>query len=95
MLNFAYYYNPKYFKQINTLDINETLNESFEKEHIVGLHSIDQIEYQKWEKILYMDAGANFTYPNNNIEKNSDIKYRLINRYHFDEIFNISEYELK
>lgn len=94
-LNFAYYYNIDMFKDYNVKDIYSNINNSLIAENIYSINNISEIDYKKWNKIVYLDAAANFLEPNNNIIKELDTKYKLKKNYKFDEIFNVFVYELK
>jgi hypothetical protein len=44
------------------------------------------------DKIVYLDAGANFSFPNNNILNLLENKLVLKNKYEYYEIFKIYEF---
>jgi len=93
-LNFVYCYNIQYFKEYD--DKNKML-QFLRSENIFPISSYNQIDtnlIKNMDKIIYLDAAADFSYPENNIKNKLDLKYRLKNEYKFYEIFNVYEYEL-
>ncbi len=64
-------------------------------ENVYGVNSITEIDFKKWKKIVFLDAAASFSYPNNNINSALDSSYQLLKKYHFYEIFNVFEYKMK
>lgn len=95
ILNFAYYYNIEIFKDYNTNEIYSNIDKSLNLEGIYGVNSINEINFKKWDKIIFLDAAASFSYPNNNIKNQLDANYNLKNKYEFYEIFNVFEYKSK
>jgi hypothetical protein len=64
-------------------------------ENVYGINNINEIDFKKWNHIVFLDAAASFSYPNNSIKNNLDVNYELKNTYHFYEIFNVFEYKLR
>lgn len=95
ILNFAYYYDIEVFKDYNVDNIYSNINESMRNENVYGINNINQIDFKKWNHIVFLDAAASFSYPNNSIKDNLDVNYELKNTYHFYEIFNVFEYKLR
>lgn len=95
ILNFSYYYNINIFKDYNTNEIYSNANKALSSENIYGINNIKEIDFKKWNSIVFLDAAANFSYPDNNIKKELDKTYHLKNEFKFYEIFNVFEYELK
>lgn len=95
LLNFTYYYDINIFKDYNVDNIYSNINKSLKMENMYGINNINEIDFRKWDNIIFLDAAANFSFPNNNIKHTLDVNYKLINKYHFNEIFNIYEYKSK
>lgn len=95
IFNFVYYYNIDVFKDYNANDTYSNINNSLISENVYSINNISEIDYGKWNKIVYLDAAANFSHPNNNITKELNAKYKLKSNYKFDEISNIFVYESK
>ena len=97
-LNFVYYYNIEYFKGYDEKKIKNKIHKNLNSENIFPISSYNQIDtnlIKNMDKIIYLDAAADFCYPENNIKNKLDLNYRLKNEYKFYEIFNVYEYELK
>jgi mannosyltransferase len=95
ILNFVYYYDREIFKDYNTDDIYSNINKSLNSENVYGVNRIDEIDYKEWDKIVFLDAAASFSDPNNNVKTELDANYDLTNHFYFYEIFNIFEYKSK
>lgn len=94
-INFVYYFNLQYFKQ--NKDKNNMLK-LLNTENIFPIYSYEQIDtsvIKYKDKIIFLDAAADFCYPKNNIKHFLNTSHNLINQYKFYEIFNVYEYELK
>ncbi|MBM3419285.1 MAG: hypothetical protein FJY17_10255 [Bacteroidetes bacterium] len=97
-LNFVYYYNMQYFKGYDEKKIKNKIHKYLNSENIFPISSYNQIDtnlIKNIDKIIYLDAAADFCYPENNIKNKLDLNYRLKNEYKFYEIFNVYEYEVK
>lgn len=95
ILNFAYYYNIEIFKDYNAKDIYSNIDKSLNLEDIYCINSVNEIDFTKWDKIVFLDAAASFSYPNNSIKNKLDANYNLINKFEYYEIFNVFEYQSK
>jgi uncharacterized membrane protein len=95
ILNFEYYYNKEVFKKYNTDNIYSNINQSINLDNIYSINNIQEIDFKKWNKVVFLDAAANFSYPDNNIKQELDKNYVLKNKFYFAEIFNIFTYEKK
>lgn len=95
ILNFAYYYNIEVFKDYNVDNIYSNINESMRNENVYGINNINEIDFKKWNHIVFLDAAASFSHPNNSIKNDLDVNCELKNTYHFYEIFNVYEYKLR
>ncbi len=95
LLNFIYYYDIYGFKQYDVNDIYSKINQILSSQNIYGIKNIKDIDLGKSQHVIYLDAAADFSYPNNGIKSELDANYDLVNKYKFYEIFNIFEYRLK
>ena len=96
-LNFVYYYNRDLFKNIIEEKDKNPLNEYLNTENIFPIISYNQIDtalIKKAHKIIFLDAAADFDYPNNNIKNYLNSNYTLTKQYKFHEIFCIYEYDI-
>lgn len=95
VLDFAYYYNLDYFRDYNTKDIYLNAGNHLNQENIYGINNISEVNLEKWNKVVFLDAAADFLNPDNNIRSVLDAKYKLKNNYKIYEIYNIYEYEVE
>ncbi len=93
-LNFLYYYNINWFKDFSGMYTDKTDN-CLHKDNIYPITDQSQIDTNKInlaEKTFYLDAAANFSYPNNNIFNKLNNILSLQNKYEFYKIFKIYEF---
>jgi len=95
ILDFSYYHDQKLFKDYNTEDIYANADKGLRMENIHGINSIDEIDLSNWERVIYLDASADFNNPNNNINNVLNEKYDKQNQYEVYEIYTISEFQVK
>lgn len=95
VLNFSYYYDREIFKNYDINNIYSNIVKALAIQNIYGINNINEIDYKKWGRIVYLDAAAAFSYPDNNIRKELEANYNLKGEYKFYEIFNVFEYEAK
>lgn len=91
MTNFAYYYNQNYFKQIDQKSEYGKLEGSLKNENIYFINRLDPTIYEKinaFDKIIYLDAGADFASPDNFIKQDLFSNYKLAEEKFYFEIFN-------
>lgn len=92
LINFAYYYDIETFKNYNEDSIYSNIITSLKLENVYGVNNIDEIDVKKWKRIVFLDAASSFSFPYNNIKKELDANYALVNQNHFQEIFDVYEY---
>ncbi len=93
-LTFSYHYNLNSFTNAN----KEYLNNYLSKENIYPIYGASELKEDinnNSDKIIYLDAGADFGLPNNGILQNLNSHYKLIKLYKVDEVFKIYEYTSK
>lgn len=96
-LNFVYYYHPGWFKE-TAVKNQSALNEYLHADNIYPINHYQQIDTSSIagvEKIIYIDAAADFVFPNNRIKQFMDLNFRAIEHIHIYDIFNVYVYELK
>lgn len=97
-LNFVYYYNLDYFMDENEIQIKENIRKHLHKEHVFPISHAIQLAQQPLmpgDKILYLDTGADFTYPENQIRAYLDDHFEQRQAIRFDELFQLFEYSVK
>lgn len=90
--NFAYYYDKKIFQNITPGKEYETLTASMNAENIYPVRNINEIDQQvleNFKKVIYLDAAADFSNPENGILKTLESKFTLKNKQHFNTIFEV------
>lgn len=93
---FAYHYNLRDFKNSKGIDPLSRLCENFSKQNIVFVNhysEISNIEEDKFNKVLYLDAEANFAMPDNKVSDYLVSRKKLVTTRKFKESFVVSEFE--
>ncbi len=91
-LGFLYYYNIDYFKTTKINKISQVLMQ----DNIYPIKDISRISpilLNKADKVIFMDAASEFSYPNNKIKETLASFLSLKSKTHFKEIFDIYEFE--
>ena len=89
---FAYSYNRSYFKNINQDGEYASLDNQLKSEHIYFVNDIDfaaDIVLHQFDTIIYLDAGADFAMPNNNIKKVLSTHFTELDNRYRDNFFKI------
>lgn len=97
-MNFIYYYNLKCFKNYNSKSVKANMHKYLTEENIYPINNqsqIDSIQLQEFERILFLDAGADFSFPNNDILQKLKDNAVLENKYEFEEIFMVYEFKIR
>ena len=94
--NFSYYYNPYFFTQLNQIQEYGVLENHLAKDNIFFVDFIDSTLWNKinnFDRILYLDAAADFAAPQNFINRDLSAVFHLKSKTHFDEIFDVYEFD--
>lgn len=94
VLNFAYYYDPKLFRDVDQVGVYDKMIYEFSKRDIFAVYHMPTDVILK-RKVIYLDAAADFSDPGNNILNTLNSAYTLKQVHHFETIFNVYEFELK
>jgi hypothetical protein len=97
-LNFIYYYNIDCFKDYNTIDIKYNIYKYLHSKNIYPIDSKNQLDtslIKKADKIIFLDAGANYSSPDNNIFQTLEQHYKLQSKYEYYEIFRVYEFKVE
>ena len=89
---FAYSYNQSCFKNINQKSEYAAIDHQLKSDHIYFVNDIDYTAdsvLQQFDTIIYLDAGADFAMPNNNIKKVLHAHYTELNNHYSDNFFKI------
>ena len=95
MLNFTYYYDRALFSRYNTKDIYGNMNTFLNKRNIYGIGDVKQVDLEKYQRVVYLDAAASFSFPNNNILNTLEQTYYKKSSFEFRDIFTVYEFETK
>ncbi len=94
--NFVYYYNAGYFKDVNGTDFPGKMHQLLAQDRIYPVIDQDQIDtnlISHADKILFIDAAADFLYPENNIFTFLSQRFPKYKKYNFPEIFALYVFE--
>jgi hypothetical protein len=95
-LNFAFYYDKSLFKNIGNESIEEGIVKRLEEENVYGITHSNQLNkevFTKYKKIIYLDAGADFTYPKNGIKQAIETKFKHSDTFNYGDAFALHVYE--
>jgi hypothetical protein len=95
-MNFVYYYNRLYFQDFDSRDIKGRMYKHLKKENIfpiLGDSQIDTCMLRKADRIIFLDAAADFTFPENNIHKTISSFFPEFVTYEYPEIFKVFVYD--
>lgn len=91
LTNFAYYYNTDYFKTTSENEY-EALELKLHNENIYPVRSINEVDktlLESTERIIYLDAGADFSNPENEVLTTLEKGNVLLGKTKFKEIFTV------
>lgn len=91
LTNFAYYYNTNIFR-ITSDNEYEALESELKKESVYPIRNITEINHSIIDsaaRIIYVDAGADFSNPGNNVLSSLENKFGAVEKKHFEEIFDV------
>ena len=93
--NFAYYYSAEIFKGIDLQNPYYQITKNLQKDDIYTINNINEVNLDNCKKVVFVDAAAQFSFPENNIMNMLEKEYKLKNTYKYYEIFNVYEFEKK
>lgn len=88
-LNFTYYLDYTLFVKAKSVD---EINEELKARNIIGVNNIEKVDLTNSKHIIYLDAGADFSYPDNNILNRLTADYTLESKQEVYDIFTIYEF---
>ena len=97
-LNFAYYYNVKYFEDYNTTNLKENIHDYLKAEHIYPVKSSKQLDSSltvDTETIIYVDASADYHYPDNQIKTKLNANFQMQDSINYNSLYNVYRYTKK
>lgn len=90
--NFTYYYSSEIFKEIDNQNPSYKISENLIKQNIYTINNINEVDLSGCDKIIFLDAASQFSFPENNIINILEKTYKLKDTYKFYEIFNVYEF---
>ena len=90
--NFTYYYSSEIFKEIDNQNPSYKISENLIKQNIYTINNINEVDLSGCNKIIFLDAASQFSFPENNIINILEKTYKLKDTYKFYEIFNVYEF---
>ena len=97
-INFMYYADRPCFENYNTRFINTNSHNCLNTNHIYPLNLAEEMESSRLEqcdRVVFLDAGADFTFPNNGILSRLNNEFQLDSTYQFYEIFRVYDFRKK
>ena len=97
-MNFTYYFDIACFENYSTNDLKKNIYKCLNNDNIYLIDNSNQIDtlfLENFDKVIYLDAGADFSFPKNGILKKLESKYTLEDKYFYNDIFNIYEFKIK
>ena len=103
MFTFAYYYNKDYFMDVKSGIPNIDLLQALHSDHIFPVKNHNEVDSiytaNNYDKIIYIDAAADFSYSDNNIKNYLHNKLQsefvTFDSLHVPGIFNIYSYKIR
>lgn len=98
MTNFTYYYNLRCFQSINQTSEYGMIDEQLKNENIYFIHRMDsnlKNTINTFDKIIFLDAAANFSSPDNHIKDDLMNSYKLVQEQFYFEVFHIYTFSKK
>lgn len=92
MTTFAYYYRQDHFRQLDGKSEYGRLSKSLASEHVVFVEHPDSQLLEKashYRRIIYLDAGADFTFPGNGLKESLLRRFRLLEEHAEPEFFHV------
>lgn len=92
MPSFVYYYNLDHFKAIDQFSEYGKMEQLMNSENVYFINRLDSTIYNKmktFNEIIYLDAGADFSVPNNSIKNDLTNKCEIKEEQFFYELFNV------
>ncbi len=97
-MNFVYYYDKECYQDYDVEDIKKNMYECMKEEGIFFISNYEEMDtalINKSDRMIFVDAGADFSFPENNILNYSKQFGDLENQYSFPEIYKIYEFKMK
>ena len=90
--NFAYYYDIDIFKDCEDGSSYGKIIDNLTDQNIIAINTISDVNLDNYKKVIFLDAGADFSSPNNDILNTLTNNYSLQDTHKIYAIFNIYEF---
>ncbi len=91
--NYSYYFDKNIFKTKFKNNPIDSLANSLEKQDIYAINNIEELNLNKKKKIIFLDAAADFSNPQNHILSTLKKNFTLKNTYRYNGIYSIYFFE--
>jgi hypothetical protein len=94
--NFIYYYNQDYFKNATKYYPFDLLRKQINSDMvfpITNYRDMDTSLFSKVDKVIFLDAAADFTFPNNGIYTFLHSRFKNEIKYEYINIFRLYEFK--
>jgi mannosyltransferase len=92
IFNYAYYEDKKTFTEIDPTDPYKKLRESLKNRKIIGINHASELLSFDSEHLIYLDAGADFSFPENGIVNYLEANYTWEASFEFPEIYKVHSF---
>ncbi|GAA5221705.1 hypothetical protein GCM10025777_23350 [Membranihabitans marinus] len=95
-LSYVYHHSRDWFNRAEDFQNDEAFKEVLREENIFPISSSKGLDFNKiktFDKVIYIDAAANFSYPNNAILPTLEDSLKLIGKNHFETLFDVYVFE--
>ena len=98
LFNFTYYYDLNVFKQaennlVKSDFIYAKIVKELSKENVFGINYFENYSLKNAEEVMYLDAGADALFPNNQIKQSLDSLYTSVYSYSFGQQLTLYHYK--
>jgi len=94
--NFLYYYDSSLFRDVDPDKQKKKMHSLLKKENIYPIYNKNGLHSElikESDKVIYLDAGADFGVPNNQIIQQLESECTLVEKHEYHQIFNIRVFE--
>lgn len=88
IINFAYHYDLHAFRIKNIQKLDSVLKTN----KIYCINSINEMDSIPFKQVVYLDAAAGFSFPDNHIINKLFADYMQINKFYYPEIYNVYKF---
>jgi uncharacterized membrane protein len=97
-LNFAYHFDLNVFSKVGENGSKIKLKNALNQRHIFPMWNqnlINKDSLKKYSRVIYLDAAAEFSFPDNGIKWMLNREMKKTSEFHFEDIYDVIVYESK